>query len=343
MGELVDLVIDARRGERLSLELPLALRTRPEAARAELGLPDYVDVSDPIVARGVLILRAARRATPPVALALLGGVAHRLRCPASNRSDLGLRRPLHDLDLACRFSELRAVRAFLESLRETEGSGLTIFEAAGDRIFNSLSEGRRLRYHMVLGQQGKDISLGSIDLLADEFRFCHRLDLRDDVVHASEQHGTLSPADLLLAKMQFVQRVPREDGGRVPERILEPFGRGEVLIGPEAKDVKDVLALFIDHPFSDGPDGISPQRIRAVLGNDWGFWKTVSLNRRMVRASPHLRALPDGPGAQATAALDSLDRLLGSLHPKRRLAFLGGPWWEEVDAQPSVDGTASVG
>jgi hypothetical protein len=343
MGEVVDLVIDPRRGERLSLELPLTLRTPVDAARAELDLPPWVDLGDPIVARGILLLRAARRANPPVSIALLGGAAHRLRCLSSNRADGGLRRGLHDLDLACLHKELRNVRPFLLSVHEQEGSGLRIFETQGDRIFNSLSEGRRLRLHMILGQNGNDIALGSIDLLADEFRFCHRLDLRDDVRSAAQGHGTLSLAMLLLAKLQYIRRVSREDGGAVPDRVLEPFGRGDVVIGPEGKDVQDILALVIDHPLEESPDGVSPRRLKEILSSDWGLWRTVSLNTAMVLRSPILRSLSEPARGTAADRLGALGALLESVTPKRRFGFLGGEWWEEVDTQPSVDGTAHVG
>jgi hypothetical protein len=342
VGEVVDLVIDPLRGEKVSLELPLRLRTAPDAARAELGLPEWVDVSDPIVARAVALLRAARRASPPISLAILGGVAHRLRCPASNRPDLGLRRSLHDLDLACLHRELRTVRAFLETLHEREGSGARIFETSGDRIFNSLSEGRRLRFHMVLGQLGPEITIGSVDLLADEFRFCHRLDLREDVRTAPQQHGTLAPTLLLLAKLQYIQRIPGEDRDKVGDRVLEPFGRRDVLIGPEPKDVRDILALLIDHPLDDSPSGVSPRRLSSLLSADWGLWRTASLNVKMVARSSLLHALPESSRAVANAQLAALAELFDGLTPKRRLAFLGGQWWEDVDAQPSVDGKASV-
>lgn len=343
MGEVVDLVIDPLRGERVSIELPIIFRVPPEEARRELDLPDWVDLSDPIVARGVALLAAARRAEPPLHLALLGGAAHRLRCLASNRTDLDLRRSLHDLDIACLHGELPAVRSFLSSLHQREGSALQFFETAGDRIFNSLGEGRRIRIHMVLDQQAGGIGLGSVDLLADEFRFCHRLDLRSEVLGAAAQHGTLSPTLLLLAKLQFIQRIPGEDREKVADRVLQPFGRRDVLIGPEAKDVRDILALLLDFPVSEIPDGISPARLSAILSADWGFWRTGTLNLEMIGRSPILRSLPEGPRSQIERRLDSLRGTLAGLSPKRRLGFLGGTWWEEVDAQPSVDGTASVG
>jgi hypothetical protein len=342
VAEVVDLVIDPLRGERISLELPLAVRTPPEVARTHLGLPDWVDVSDPIVGRAVIVLWAAREAHPPLSLAVLGGVANRLRCLASNRSDLGLRRSLHDVDLACLHKELPAIRSFLETLHESEGSGLRFFETSGDRIFNSLSEGRRLRLHMVVGQRDSEIALRTVDLLADEFRFCHRFDLRGDVLASASQYGTLSPVLLLLAKLQFIQRVPGEDRDKVADRVLAPYGRHDVVIGPEAKDVRDVLALLLDHPIGEVSGGISPARLSEIVGNDWGLWRTSTLNLDMIMGSLILRALPEGPRAQIRARLESIRATVTALSPKRRLGFLGGQWWEEVDSQPSVDGTANV-
>jgi len=47
--------------------------------------------------------------------------------------------------------------------------------------------------------------------------------------------------------------------------------------------------------------------------------------------------------SRATERLDELVRLAGGITPPRRRALFGGPWWEEVDAVPSVDGRATVG
>jgi hypothetical protein len=343
VGEVVNLVIDPLRGERISIEVPIAFRTPLEDARHQLGLPDWVDASDPIVARGIALLAAARRAEPKIHLALLGGAAHRFRCLASNRTDLGLRRGLHDLDIACLHRELPAVRAFLATVHEREGSGLRFFETSGDRIINALGEGRRLRLHMALEERAGDIALGSMDLLADEFRFCHRFDLKADVLDAPNQHSTLAPASLLVAKLQFIQRIPGEDRDKVGERVLAPFGRRDVIIGLEPKDVRDVLALLLDHPVAEAPDGISPRRLAGLVAADWGLWRTLSLNLEMIRRSSILRDLPEGPRLQIGRRLESLGAILAAASPRRRFGFLGGPWWEEVDALPSVDGTVSVG
>ncbi len=343
MGQRVELVIDPLRDERVSVDLPLEYRVPVDAVRQELGLPGSIDLSDPIVARAVALAGAARRWEPPIALAVFGGVAHRLRCPLSNRpgSD-GLRHELHDLDLAVRLHDVRTFQQFLKQVHHREGSALTFFETRGDQIFNSISGGRRLRWHMVVRQEGPEVVLGTLDIVADEFEFCHRFDLRDDVGRASANGWTLSPAHLFLAKGQFIQRVPRTDSALVLDRVLAPFGKHEVVIGPERKDVQDLLALVHDHALGEAPDQISPAEIARLLGSDWGFHRTVALNLGMVARSPVLAALPPEARARIEERLGRLTALVGSLAPKRRFARFGGPWWQEVDSTPSVDSTAAV-
>ena len=195
---------------------------------------------------------------------------------------------------------------------------------------------------MVLEQNDDGIGIGTVDLLADEFRFCHRFDLKADVLDSYRQRGTLTPALLVLAKLQFIQRIPGEDREKVGERVLEPFGRHDVVIGPESKDVRDVLALLLDNPVAETPDGVSPSRLAEIVSPDWGLWQTLTLNVQMLRRSAVLAGLPEGPRLQVRNRLESLSTILAGLSPRRRFGFLGGAWWEEVDGLPAVDGTAKV-
>jgi hypothetical protein len=338
----VDLVIDPLRGDRIPIELPLEYRVPVEEVRKELGFPTSVDLTDPIVAKAVALAGAVRRSNPSVHLAYFGGTAHRLLCPSSNDAGLGLRHELHDLDVAILLKEGRSFQRFLESAGAHEGSGLTFFETPGDRIFNSSTDGRRLRWHMVVAQEDSEVDLGTLDLVADEFRFCHRFDLRDDVASASARGWTLSPTHLLLAKGQFILRIPRSDASKVPDRVLEPFGKHDVVIGPERKDVQDLLALVLDHPIDETPQGISPSALTQQLRSDWGLWKTLSLNLAMIARSPLLAGLPLEPRARIEERLARLRALLGSLAPKRRMGFLGGAWWQPVDSTAMTDTTVAT-
>ena len=342
MERRVDLVIDPLRGEKVPVSLPLAYRVPLERSREELGLPTTVDLADPIVAKAVALASAARRAAPTVRFAVFGGVAHRFISPTSNDPILGLRHELHDLDVAVLVREARGFQRFLAEVGSREGSGLTFFETSGDRIYNSLSDGQRFRWHMVVAQKGTEVVLGTLDIVADEFRFCHRFDVRAYVEAAPRNGWTLSPAHLLLAKGQFILRIEREAAAPIPDRVLEPFGKRHLLIGPEAKDVRDLLALLHDHALGEAPGEISWPVIESVLEHDWGLWRTFGLNLAMLARSPILRGLSAPARTQIEERLSELIRRVGTLNPKKRFGLFGGRWWQEVDTTPSVDATVRI-
>jgi len=339
----VEVVIDPLRQEKVSLRLPLEFRRRVEEVRAELGLPTSVDVRDPLVAKAVALAGAARDAQPPVRLAFFGGTAFRLLCPSSNDPTIGLRHDLHDIDMAVLVKEVRDVRRFLTSVEDSAGSALTFFETSGDRIFNSLSGGQRLRWHMAVATNAAGLVLGTLDIVADAFRFCHRIDVRSDVERSAERGWTLEPAHLLLTKGQFVQKMPRADAAAIPDRVLEPFGRRDVIVGPEAKDVQDMLSLLHDHEVGEGAGEISPSELRRLLAADWGLWKTFGLNLGLIGRSRILRTIPAPVWARIEPRLETIRDLVAGLAPKRRLGFLGGPWWQEVDTTASTDLVVPIG
>ena len=339
MSEVVDIVIDPFTKEKVRAELPPSSKVDPEAARRALGLGSFVDVADLEIARAVVLLHAAREAGAP-RLAFFGGGAHRLLCPSANDPALGLRRPLHDLDLACRHRDVRGTLDFLRGVGERAGSRVAFFELSGDRRFNTLSGGYRYRFHDLGKSDPSNVELGILDVAADEFRFCHRFDFGSDLDELPPNAATLPPALLLLAKLQFVRRIPAEDAGRVTERVLEPFGKHEVVIGPERKDVQDVVALLHDIEFGEGPDRISRDRIRRLLAHDWGFWNTVRLNVALVGRSSVLAGTPAPFAATVRSRLAELGDVIAALSPKRRLGFWKGQWWEEVDEVTSTEGAA---
>jgi len=338
----VRLVIDPLRKESVTLSLPLAFRRSLEETRAQLGLPAAVDLSDPVVAKAVALAGLAHGRSPAVRFALFGGTAHRFSCPVSNDPVLGLRHDLHDLDVAVLLKEVREFQRFLLAAPEEGGSGLTFFETSGDRIYNSLSGGQRLRWHMAVAEHSSEVVLGTLDIVADSFQFCHRIDLRSDVEHAASRGWTLSPAHLLLAKGQFIRRVPKEDSALVAERVLEPFGKRDVVIGPEPKDVRDILAVLHDHPIGEGPGEVSLTELAGALSGDWGLWKTFGLNLGMVARSRILQSLPPAARERILPRLRAVRDLVAGAAPKRPFSLFGGPWWQEVDSTPSVDSTVAV-
>ena len=193
---------------------------------------------DDIVAEGTRLVSLA--ATAGLTARLLGGVAVRLRCPSAQQPPLA--RSYGDLDLAAPRKDGRGLRSVLD--------------AAGyiaDRHFNALHGDRRLIYVDTAHNRHIDIFLGA-------FRMCHVLELEDRLTLDAQ---TLTPADLLLTKLQVVQL--------------------------NAKDVLDALALLHDFELTAGSGVATDQVIDGayiadLCAHDWGWYTTVTDNLEKVMA-----------------------------------------------------------
>jgi hypothetical protein len=128
----------------------------------------------------------------------------------------------------------------------------------GDRNFNALYGDKQLFFTHA------DSGL-AIDVMIDRLHMCHTVEFADRV---TVMPYTLSPTDLLLSKLQIVEL--------------------------NAKDLDDILRLLVTFRLedSDDPDVIDLRVIRELVGDDWGWWKTISLNLERIRA-----ALSDGSAA----------------------------------------------
>jgi len=166
-------------------------------------------------------------------LRLLGGVAIRLRCPhASHRA---LDRSYPDLDFVAHKKQARALR-----------DALIEHGYSADRRFNALHGERRLLFY-------DEANSRQVDIFLSVFEMCHKLTLDQRLgLHPL----TLSPADLLLTKLQIVQL--------------------------NMKDIQDSLALLLDFQ----PKEATPQPgneldmriITNLCAQDWGWFTTVNDN-----------------------------------------------------------------
>jgi hypothetical protein len=149
-----------------------------------------------------------------------------------------------------------------------------------DREFNVLHGDRRLYYWDA--RNGRQV-----DVFLDVFEMCHRIDLSARVVVAG---ATLPAADLLLCKLQVVET--------------------------NEKDLQDILALLLDHAFTDDESGINLAYLAALTAADWGLWKTTTMVAE--RADHHARQI-DGLRARGRAR-DQVRTLLARLvdEPKSR-------------------------
>ena len=97
----------------------------------------------------------------------------------------------------------------------------------------------------------------SIDVMIDKFHMCHTLEFADRLTRLPY---TLDPIDLLLSKLQIVEL--------------------------NEKDADDCLRLLVTFPLSDAgdPNTIDLRTFRQIVGSDWGWWRTVTLNLDKITA-----------------------------------------------------------
>lgn len=127
--------------------------------------------------------------------------------------------------------------------RKDGGKLAPVFKAAGfeaDRRFNALHGETRLLF---LDQESPDLQ---VDVFIGLFQQCHKL----DILSGSEaMEFTITPVQLLLTKLQVVQL--------------------------NEKDVRDVLAMFLDWPLAQGHSGIDEATLSRIFGSDWGLYTTA--------------------------------------------------------------------
>jgi hypothetical protein len=148
-----------------------------------------------------------------------------------------------------------------------------------------------------------------VDVFYEKLDFCHviRWDSRLEV-----DSPTIPLAEMLLEKMQIVQ-------------INE-------------KDVIDTIMLMLEHPLGDvDHEVINMKHVAQLCANDWGLWRTVTMNLDKVRAlAQHYDQLTAQEkvqvGDQVTAALAYIEKEPKSMAWRLR-ARVGDrvKWYKDVD------------
>jgi Uncharacterised nucleotidyltransferase len=114
---------------------------------------------------------------------------------------------------------------------------------APDAQFNALHGAQRLLHFDTANHR-------QVDTFVSTFAMCHTIDLADRLPPGSP---TLAPEDLLLTKLQIFE--------------------------VNDKDLIDSIALLLSHPVTSGREpGINGDRLAKVVGNDWGWYTTVTDN-----------------------------------------------------------------
>lgn len=148
-----------------------------------------------------------------------------------------------------------------------------------------------------------------VDIFYEKLDFCHAIYWKDRLEVDSP---TIPLTELLLEKMQIV-------------RINE-------------KDVIDTIMLLLEHPLGDvDKETINIKRAAALCANEWGLWRTASMNLNKVKqlAQSYEQLTPE----QKTKVESQVNEILARLdkEPKpiawRLRARVGDrvKWYKEVD------------
>jgi hypothetical protein len=118
-----------------------------------------------------------------------------------------------------------------------------------DDHFNQIHGHKQLYFRSPAGR--------SVDVLIDRLAMCHELDFRDRL---DRMPLTLDVTDLLLTKLQIVEL--------------------------NDKDAADAIQLLSAYPVraGDDPGTIGLARFGEIVGDDWGWWRTVTATLERIRS-----------------------------------------------------------
>jgi hypothetical protein len=175
--------------------------------------------------------------------------------------------------------DLASVSAHRKALTEFLGSR----GYEGDRTFNALYGHKQLYFASPSGR--------TIDVLIDRLEMSHTLVFAERI---ERMPHTLDPADLLLSKLQIFEL--------------------------NEKDAQDVLYLVSAFEVRDGddPESIGLARFCSVLADDWGWWRTVTLNLDRIRelaTGEGVSLVPERRAFEPAAQLERL-RVAADATPK---------------------------
>ncbi|HEY2600903.1 MAG TPA: hypothetical protein VGI67_05045 [Thermoleophilaceae bacterium] len=198
-----------------------------------------------------------------VKLRATGGVGIALISPSALRPPL--QRRYQDIDFVVSSKQTNEVEHLFHELG---------YEP--DEEFNVLHGQHRLFFLDSVHQRQADVFLDRVEM-------CHVMDLRERLTIGDR---SLTPADLLLSKLQVVET--------------------------NEKDYKDAIAVLADHEVTADDSGININRINDLCASDWGWWRTVTMVAE--RTDKIARELSQGLDGRALAHVpDRIRHLLAEI------------------------------
>ena len=335
--------------EKLEVKAPIQSLANIEELRPEIGIPDYVDLSNFQMTKTVVALWASRHPDrivegaieEPLKLALFGGGGFKLHCPSANKGPFS--RTIGDVDLVTLKENGKLVVQILLNLSEKCGSMFYHGITSADRRFNTLRFGMRYRIHTIQDIDEQSVpTAGLIDIFCDKLTFCHILDVRDELSQVDRHVFTIGLENLIISKAQLIKCVANDEASDINQnRIMGEYDKNHLLVGMETKDMRDVGAALLDHDLGEGGEKISIDVIGRKLRQDWGMWKTVTMNLKNMQN--RLKPITDAFGAKKDEQEVIEERLAkivqeleGKYAARKKTFSFNKQWWQDVEDQETI-------
>src|SRR5208282_4441414 len=142
--------------------------------------------------------------------------------------------------------------------------------------FNAMQGYRRLIFNDIEHQR-------RVDIFLDVFEMCHKFNFKDRL--KTDQY-TISLADMLATKLQIVEI--------------------------NQKDLKDIMSMFVDHDVADKETSemINGAYLAKLCGDDWGIYKTFTINLDRVLAIVNDFGLEEGEKKLVTERVTKLRKMI---------------------------------
>ena len=147
-----------------------------------------------------------------------------------------------------------------------------------DRTFNALYGRKQLFF-------AHDKTGRALDVMVDRLEMCHTIEFKDRI---ERMPYTLDVLDILLSKLQIIEL--------------------------NDKDVQDVVYLLSAYPINESGDSgaIDVQAFRRLVGSDWGWWRTVTMNLDRIESlvnGEYSHFVPEAPQLDPVEQLKTLGRV----------------------------------
>lgn len=344
-------------GTIFEVKLPLTSNVDFEKIKEELGVPSYVDMDYFPMKSAIVSIWAAlnakeldklypqvfkkRVSKKPIPVLLFGGAAVKMHCERANGAS-SLSREIKDTDFIVPKKQGLDFYKLLLNMDKAFGTRYKSFSTKSDRLFNALRHGERYRIRTIKGVTDEGIPIvGVMDILCGHISLRHKIEVKDAFENYRENLYTIGLEYLILSKAQFIMDFPKEKRDELEQckqefRILSypHYAEDKVILGMEEKDVKDICAIFLEHPIGSGREEINPEKMIKVLKRDQKFALTVTLNLGNLVEKPDVveRWLKK---SEATIVKDRIEALLKDL-PKVDKKW-NKPWWNTAVETPIIE------